>query len=30
MRITLIAGIPWLGALTIIYFIVKRRRALPR
>jgi AAT family amino acid transporter len=29
MRITLIAGIPWLSALTIIYFIVKRRRALP-
>jgi amino acid transporter, AAT family len=28
MRITLIAGLPWLGALTIIYFIVKRRRAL--
>jgi AAT family amino acid transporter len=30
MRITLIAGIPWLGALTIIYFMVKRRRALSR
>ncbi len=29
MRITLIAGLPWLGALTIVYFIVKRRRALP-
>jgi L-asparagine transporter-like permease len=29
MRITLIAGLPWLGALTIVYFVVKRRRALP-
>ena len=28
MRITLIAGLPWLGALTIVYFVVKRRRAL--
>ena len=30
MRITLIAGLPWLGLLTIAYFIVKNRRALPR
>jgi AAT family amino acid transporter len=30
MRIALIAGLPWLGLLTIAYFLVKSRRALPR
>jgi hypothetical protein len=27
MRITLIAGLPWLGVLTIAYVLVSRRRA---
>jgi L-asparagine transporter-like permease len=25
MRVTLIAGLPWLGALTVAYFLVRRR-----
>jgi amino acid transporter, AAT family len=27
MRVTIIAGLPWLGALTAAYFLLKRRRA---
>jgi len=30
MRITLIAGIPWLAALTIAFFVVARRRVIPK
>src|SRR5580700_1852840 len=26
MRVTLIAGLPWLGALTLVYFMIRRRR----
>jgi AAT family amino acid transporter len=26
MRVTLIAGLPWLGALTVAYFLIRRRR----
>jgi L-asparagine transporter-like permease len=25
MRVTLIAGLPWLGVLTVAYFLVRRR-----
>ena len=29
MRVTLIAGLPWLGALTLVYFMIRRRRLPP-